>query len=103
MTKRMVPVEINWNLTPNLAMKPVNKVAQDIYAKFLASIGSNGQVPAGPNSWVLTKNVIRRRAFDPDSATGTSEAGLIRQHPTARQRREIPVLGTIAQPMVETV
>lgn len=106
-THRMIDVEINWLRIPNQSMRPVNASAKAIHAAYLKSI-NNGieQLPAPPpGPWVMTGNKIRRRGqFHEPPAVGNVESMPIRrEEPMARQRREIPVLGTLAAPVVENM
>lgn len=102
-THRMEDVEINWLRIPNQSMRPVSDSAKAIHAAYLKSI-SNGMGQLGspaPGSWVITGNKIRRRGMHADEPP---QIGSIRrEEPMARQRKVVPVLGTLAAPVVETI
>lgn len=102
-THRMEDVEINWLRIPNQSMRPVSDSAKAIHAAYLKSI-SNGMGQLGspaPGSWVITGNKIRRRGMHADEPP---QIGSIRrEEPAMRQRKSVPVLGTLAAPVVETI
>jgi hypothetical protein len=102
-THRMEDVEINWLRIPNQSMRPVCVRAKAIHAAYLQSI-SNGIGQLGsppPGSWVITGNKIRRRGMFADEPPATG--GIRREDPAMRQRKTVPVLGTLAEPVVETI
>lgn len=102
-THRMEDVEINWLSIPGQSMSPVCDKAKAIHAAYLKMI-SNGMGQLGsppPGSWVITGNKIRRRGMFADEPP---QMGTIRrEEPAARQRKSIPVLGTLAEPLVEMI
>lgn len=106
-THRMDDVEINYLRMPNQHMQPVNARAKQIKAAYLQMISNGlGQLASPPPSpFVLTGNKIRRQGqhSEPPQVGSIEHMPLRRHEPTARQRKEIPVLGTLAPPVVETI
>jgi hypothetical protein len=106
-THRMEDVEINYLRIPNQHMQPVNGRAKKIKAAYLQMISNgDGQLASPPPApYVLTGNKIRRQGQHQEPPqVGSIESMPLRRHePTARQRKEIPVLGTLAPPVVETI
>lgn len=102
-THRMEDVEINWDRVPNQSMRPVCDKAKAIHAAYLDSISNGlGQLTPPPmGSWVITGNKIRRRGQFAEEPPVVQ--GIRRDQPSARQRKAIPVLGTLAEPVVEQV
>lgn len=106
-THRMEDVEINYLRIPNQHMRPVNERAKKIKAAYLQMISNGeGQLASPPPApYVLTGNKIRRQGQhqEPPQVGSIENMPLRRHEPTARQRKEIPVLGTLAPPVVETI
>lgn len=101
-THRMEDVEINWLLQPNQYMRPINPSAKKIHAAYLRMIsnGADQLPPPPPGAYVLNGKNIRKRRIEQEA----EQVGhpLRRADPAMRQRKEIPVLGTLAPPVVET-
>lgn len=114
------PTEIDWPGVPNDAMQPLNDVAKEIHAAFMASIGSRpqsvlGAVPDGTldldygvtaGGLVVKAGAIPRQNRRPSEGRLLSEAdgeGLALHHKGEPGRFvEKRILGTIAEPARQT-
>jgi hypothetical protein len=116
------PTEIDWPGVPNDAMAPLNDVAREIFAAYLASIGSKPQsvsasgaiidVPnpmddgygVTANGLVVRGGAIPRSNRPQEVAPNTGEEGLGLHHKNKAGRTvDVRVLGTLQPPAQQNI
>lgn len=109
-TKSPRPTEIGWPSVPSEAMIPVNDVAKGIYEAFSKSIGSNDwNKPADTFGITVGGLVVKNGAVQPKRAVPSADGHIKTEGLTITHRggdknyKEVPILGTIAQPARQAV
>lgn len=114
------PTEIGWPHVPNDAMVPINDVAKEIYAQWLASVGNVEKPVADPKFGVTAKGLVVKGAavqrkrevgnpqFGQDAMQGTDYAdkpsGLTIAHAhLGGQQSPQHILGTIQPPATQYI
>lgn len=106
--KKVVPQEIIWTGMPNEALRPLNKIAEDIYQAYRESIGSTeklrsitgrhgGSTAIDNRPYSVTPNgLVVKGEISPKLVVGNGETeALDNNDPNAP---EVRVLGTVAPP-----
>lgn len=102
----MIPTEIDWAGPPNMAMRPLNDAAKEIYDAFLGSIGSAADMPGTAPAQYWTTNrglIVKGRAPVTPQAKAISQNEdtlLVRGGTSNPMAPAINVLGTIAKPAI---
>lgn len=109
-TKSPRPTEIGWPSVPSEAMVPVNDVAKGIYEMFSKSIGSSDwNKPADTFGITVGGLVVKNGAVQPKRAVPSADGhikteGLIISHRGGdKNYKEVPILGTVAQPARQAI
>lgn len=109
-TKSPRPTEIGWPSVPSEAMIPVNEVAKNIFEMFSRSIGSTDWNKP-PDTFGVTVGglVVKNGAVQPKRAVPSENGHIKTEGLTISHRggdrnfKEIPILGTVAQPARQAI
>lgn len=109
-TKGPRPTEIGWPSVPNEAMIPANDAAKGIFEMFSKSIGSTDwNKPADTFGITVGGLVVKNGAVSQKRAVPSAEGhikteGLKISHRSAeRNFKEVPILGTVAEPARQAI
>ena len=101
------PTEIEWNGQPNMAMRPLNAVAEEIYTAFKDSIGNMGRNGQPMQTEVETGEVIvhgapemkgKRNAPMPFDVSPDGDGVRVLHKQAKGQVRRVNILGTVHEP-----